>query len=91
MAECGGLAPKTCAVGFVVGERFLVYADRDANGDIVTNFCSRTAPVAKAKDDLAVITTATTRSRRDPTRAVLGIVNALFGALLTLLEDLVRP
>lgn len=48
-------AAKTCAVGFTKGTRWLVYAWQDADGSFGTNFCSRTAPLADAKDELAVI------------------------------------
>ena len=48
-------AAKTCAVGFQPGKRYLVYLLRDGDGGFTTTFCSRTALVADAKDDLAAI------------------------------------
>lgn len=46
----------SCDLGFTNGTRYLVYARRDGNAWKVT-FCSRTAPVAEAANDLTYIKT----------------------------------
>lgn len=48
-------AAKTCAVGFEVGTRYLVYAHRDGEGKFGTTYCSRTAPLSEAGRDLEVL------------------------------------
>ena len=49
-------APKTCAYGFEKGKHYLVYAHSDGNGGFSTNYCTRTAPLAEAQDDIEFIT-----------------------------------
>ncbi len=41
-----------CGYSFMKGESYLVYADRDEADPMRVSLCSRTAPVASARDDL---------------------------------------
>jgi hypothetical protein len=46
---------SNCAYPFMLGERYVIYAHRDRQtGELRTSICSRTAPVDKAAEDLAV-------------------------------------
>jgi hypothetical protein len=48
--------PETCGYPFREGVRYLVYADRDADGDTLrTSICSRTRPTSAAAEDLVYI------------------------------------
>ncbi|MGH9795494.1 MAG: MSCRAMM family protein [Candidatus Acidiferrales bacterium] len=51
-----GMGGGDCGYGFRVGERYLVYAHRDAKtGQIVTGICTRTQPLSRADADLAFL------------------------------------
>ena len=41
-----------CGYGFAIGETYLVYASRDEADPMRVSLCSRTAPLADAKEDL---------------------------------------
>ena len=45
----------SCGVEFVQGEKYLVYGSFAEDGQLNTNLCTRTAPIANAADDLAAL------------------------------------
>jgi hypothetical protein len=44
-----------CGVHFQVGQRYLVYADRDDAGALATSFCQRSGPLRVARADVAAL------------------------------------
>jgi hypothetical protein len=64
----------SCGYAFKQGQRYLVYAMRQANGtELVTGICSRTRPIAEADEDLRFLQTlGTSRSSRS---RVYGTIN----------------
>lgn len=44
-----------CGVYFQVGQRYLVYAERDEAGALATTFCQRSAPLRAARADVAAL------------------------------------
>ncbi len=45
----------SCGVEFVEGEKYLVYGSFSDDGQLSTNLCTRTAPLANAGEDLAAL------------------------------------
>lgn len=52
----------SCVYGFRIGETYLVYAFRGADGRFATGQCSGTKPLAEADEDIAMIQTLPARS-----------------------------
>jgi len=52
-----GTGPGSCAIAFTPGERYLVFAYRDAAGRLGTHLCTRTRPLSDPRSgaDLAVL------------------------------------
>lgn len=46
-----------CGYPFARGQEYLAYAVRGPNGRLITSICSRTRPIAEARDDLAALGT----------------------------------
>lgn len=44
-----------CGRSLVVGRRYLIYAARDRNGDLIDSLCSRTRQTSAADEDLVVL------------------------------------
>lgn len=51
------LSSASCGYGFQRNTEYLIYAGRDADGQLQTNLCSRTKPLSKAEEDLAALGT----------------------------------
>ncbi len=47
--------PGNCGYHFIVGESYLVYTNRTADGQMWTSMCTRTRPLANAAEDLAYL------------------------------------
>lgn len=58
-----GMGGGDCGYNFQIGERYIVYAGRDANNTIITSICTRTRPLIEAGEDLEYIRNL---SRREP-------------------------
>src|SRR5438067_5218582 len=52
-----GMGGGDCGYDFKVGERYLVYAYRNARSGLAASICSRTRPIAKAEEDLQYLET----------------------------------
>jgi 5-hydroxyisourate hydrolase-like protein (transthyretin family) len=50
-----GMGGGDCGYPFERGQRYVVYAEREADGALVASLCSRTAPVDRASADLAYL------------------------------------
>jgi hypothetical protein len=52
-----GANSAACGYGFIVGERYLVYATADEKGILYTGICSRTSPLAseQARGDIEIL------------------------------------
>jgi hypothetical protein len=61
-----GRAYSGCGVPFVEGGTYLVYAYINGAGDLMTHRCSRTAPVGRAGEDLALFGAGRPPSRDEP-------------------------
>ena len=46
---------EQCGIPFQAGKEYFVYAYRSPQGDLKTDMCTRTATVAKAAEDMAVL------------------------------------
>ena len=46
---------EQCGIPFQTGKEYVVYAYRSPQGDLKTDMCTRTATVAKAAEDMAVL------------------------------------
>jgi hypothetical protein len=66
------IASRTCAYGFHEGERYLVYAYDTGDGGFSTTYCTRTAKLADARDDLALIADPPPSTTEEP--AVMNVV-----------------
>ena len=59
-----GMGGGDCGYNFQIGERYLVYAGRDANSDVYgTSICTRTRPLSEAGEDLEYIRNLSKRER----------------------------
>ena len=59
---------STCDYAFRMGETYIVYAYRSANGQLSTSICARTRPVAQATEDLTYLRSLATLDMGSPAR-----------------------
>jgi hypothetical protein len=71
-----GMGGGDCGYAFQQGERYVVYADQDKDGLLVTGICSRTAPVDGAQEDLAYLRTLPDHGQTGYVYGVAGDVEA---------------
>jgi Carboxypeptidase regulatory-like domain len=59
---------STCDYPFSMGETYIIYAYRSADGQLSTSICARTRPVAQATDDLTYLRSLATLDVGSPAR-----------------------